>query len=146
MAREVGRDLWGCTMSQLVFLQAQVLYPFLLLTAFGIVFAIHSVIASRHQEDVEKPSVTGPGGKPLPVTRIKVERPRFINPTIPEFSHKSHVAFRVGSAAIVLTFLCHVGHIVIQCVRTEWADIGRFCNDELLVRSPNGNAFVIVLN
>lgn len=140
MDREVGWGLWGCTMAQLVFLQAQVLYPFLLLSAFGVVFAVHSVIASQHQEDVEKPSVTGPGGKPLPVTRIKVERSRISNATVPEFSQKSSIAFRIGTVSVVLTFAYHVGHVLIQCIRADWKDIGRFCNDELLVSSPRGNA------
>lgn len=140
MAREVGWGLVGVTMAQLVFLQAQVLYPFLLLLAFGVVFAVHSVIASQHQEDVEKPSVTGPGGKPLPVTRIKVERSRIRNTTVHEFSQKSSITFRVGTAAIVLTFLYHGVHVAVQCARAKWEDVGRFCNDELLVSSSQGDA------
>lgn len=146
MASEVGRDLRGCTMPQLVFLQAQVLYPFLLLLAFGVVFAVHSVIASRHQEDVEKPSVTGPGGKPLPVTRIKLERSRILHTTTTEFSQKSYAAFRIGAAAVVLTFMYHAVHILMQCVHAEWTDIGRFCNEELLVSAPHDNAIGNWLN
>lgn len=140
MAREVGRDLWVCTLSQRVFLQAQTLYPFLLLTAFGIAFAIHSVIASRHQDNVEPPLVLGPGGKPLPVTRIKAERSRISNATIPDVSHRAYLAFRIGTAGVTITFAYHLGYLIRQCVLADWEDLDRFCNEPLLVCSFHGLA------
>lgn len=135
MAREVSWGLSGCTMALYVFVNAQVLYPFILLLAFGVVFAVHSVIASQHQEDVEKPSVTGPGGKPLPVTRIKVEKSRISSSTAQDFSQFSSFCFKSGTAAVVLTFIMHGVHILVQCAQAEWVDIGRFCDDELIVSS-----------
>lgn len=134
MAREVD---WGQTafsaVTEAFFLQAQVLYPFLLLLSFGVVFAVHSVYASQHQEDVEQPTATGPGGKPLPVTRIKVERSRARVSTIHDFSHNSSVYFKTGTAIIVLTFMVHGLHVLRQCMQAEWADAERFTNDQLTV-------------
>lgn len=137
MAREVD---WGQTAFSAVtvafFVQAEVLYPFLLLLSFGVVFAVHSVYASQHQEDVEQPTVTGPGGKPLPVTRIKVERSRPRVSTIHDFSHSSSVCFKTGTATIVLTFMLQGLHVLRQCMRAKWADAETFTNDELTV-SPS---------
>lgn len=129
---------WGQTAFSAVtvafFLEAQVLYPFLLLLSFGIVFAVHSVYASQHQEDVEQPKVTGPGGKPLPVTRIKVERSRArASSTRQEVSHNASIYFKTGTAIIVLSFMVHGLHILRQCMQASWAAAERFTNDELNV-------------
>lgn len=133
MGLEVGWDQRACTISQLVFSQAQLLYPFLLLVAYGVVFAVHSVYSSRHQEDVEAPSVTGPGGKPLPVTRKKAEASEIMDIAYHEFSPKSYNVFRLGNAAIVLTFFYHSGHLLVQCAQAGWVNMDKFYNDELLV-------------
>lgn len=135
MAREVDWGRSDSTIAEQLLLQAQVLYPFILLLAFGVVFAVHSVIASRRQEDIEKPTVTGPGGKPLPVTRIKVEKSHIRYAAAHEFSPRSSFCFKAGTAVIVLTFAWHGVHIVLQCVKTAWVDTARFCSDELLVSS-----------
>lgn len=135
---------WGQTAFSAVtvafFLQAQVLYPFLLLLSFGIVFAVHSVYASQHQEDVEQPKVTGPGGKPLPVTRIKVERSRARAPARQDFSHNASIYFKTGTAIVVLTFMVHGLHVLRQCMQASWADAERFTNDELNVSAFSTNA------
>ena len=135
MAREVALGHSGYTVAEHALVQAEVAYPFLLLLSYGIAFALHSVIASRRQEDVEKPSVTGPGGKPLPLTRIKVEKPAQRNPVCEEFSKVSHLSFKAATAAVTLTFLGHAVHVVLQCIAAQWEDVQQYCNDELLVSS-----------
>lgn len=137
MAREVARRLSGYTAAEVWFLDAEVIYPFLLLLSYGVIFAVHSVIASRGQEDVEKPSVTGPGGKPLPVTRIKVEKPATQNTVVRELSTLSRFFFRAGTAAVIVTFVANAAHIIRQCIGARWEDIQRYCNDELLVSSSS---------
>lgn len=135
MAREVALGHSGYTAAEHVLVRAEVAYPFLLLLSYGITFALHSVIASRRQEDVEKPSVTGPGGKPLPLTRIKVEKSAPRNAVVQEFSKISHLCFKTGTAAVALTFLAHAAHVVLQCIAAQWEDVQQYCNDELLVSS-----------
>lgn len=125
----------GYTVAERSLVRAEVAYPFLLLLSYGIAFALHSVIASRRQEDVEKPSVTGPGGKPLPLTRIKVEKSGSRTTPSQEFSRISNLSFKAGTAAVVLTFLAHVVHVVLQCIAAQWEDVQQYCNDELLVSS-----------
>ncbi|KAI5864620.1 hypothetical protein GGS23DRAFT_595339 [Durotheca rogersii] len=49
----------------------QYLYPDLLLLVFILVGATHSVYTAMRKEDVVVPTVTGPGGKPLPVTKLR---------------------------------------------------------------------------
>ncbi|PSR94654.1 hypothetical protein BD289DRAFT_363207 [Coniella lustricola] len=141
MARELGREPLGPAISHAILLQAEVLYPFLLLLALGVVFAAHSVVASRQQEDIETPTATGPGGKPLPVTRIKVEKPHARSATAPAFSPSCAFCFKAGTAFIVLTFVAHLVHVILQCVQSSWSDTGRFCNDELLVYVTGGIFF-----
>lgn len=138
MAREVGWGPSGYAIAEMVFRQAQVLYPFLLILSFGVVFAVHSVYASQHQEDVEQPTVTGPGGKPLPVTRIKVEKSRGRNAMPHEFSRTASFCFKAGTATLVFTFIAHGLHVVRQCVEARFTDIERFSNDELIVSSSPG--------
>lgn len=142
MAREVGWGRSGYHIAELVFTQAQVLYPFLLLLSFGVAFAVHSVYASQHQEDVEQPTVTGPGGKPLPVTRIKVEKSRARNASAQEFSRTASLSFKTGTAILVFTFIAHGVHIIHQCVQAGWLGIERFSNDELIVSSSPQKGWV----
>ena len=138
----------GYTVAEHALLRAEVAYPFLLLLSYGIIFALHSVITSRRQEDVEKPSVTGPGGKPLPLTRIKVEKSAPQNTVVEDFSRTSHLCFRTGTAAVGFTFLAHAVHVVLQCIAAQWEDVQQYCNDELLVsslpREPRGPIVLIL--
>ncbi|KAF3770409.1 hypothetical protein M406DRAFT_344161 [Cryphonectria parasitica EP155] len=141
MAREVGWGRSGFAIAQALLLQAQVLYPFFLLLAFGVIFAVHSVIASRRQEDIEPPTATGPGGKPLPVTRIKVEKSEALDAAATDFSPRASLCFKAGTAVVVLTFVAHVAHIVLQCIQAGWSKTDRFSNDELLVYNLGGIFF-----
>lgn len=137
MARGVAWDLSSYTAAEVLFFDAEAIYPFLLLLSYGIIFAAHSVIASQRQEDVEQPSVLGPGGKPLPVTRIKVEGSATRNAVAGEFSRLSYLFFRAGTTVVMLTFVANAADIIHQCVHASWEDIQRFCNDELLVSSSS---------
>lgn len=133
--REVAWGPSGFAIAEMVFVQAQVLYPFILLLSFGVIFAVHSVYASQHQEDVEQPTVTGPGGKPLPVTRIKVEKSRAPSAAVQDFSRTASLCFKAGTATIALIFAVHGFHIIRQCIQAGWLDTERFCTDELVVSS-----------
>lgn len=60
--------------TQLVLRNAQLLYPVVLLLAFILSAAVHTVVTSRTEEELVAPTVKGPGGKPLPVTKRKREQ------------------------------------------------------------------------
>lgn len=55
--------------AQSVLQTAQVLYPVVLLLTFIISAGIHTVVTSKTEEELASPTVTGPGGKPLPITK-----------------------------------------------------------------------------
>lgn len=133
MAQVVAWDRPDYGLMDLVLKQAEVVYPFFLMASFGFAFAAHSVYASRHQEDIEQPTVTGPGGKPLPVTRIRTERSRRRHQPIHEFSRTAVTCFQACTVAIVLTFISHGVHIILQCVHAKWVNPERFCSDDVLV-------------
>ncbi|KAK3987941.1 putative heavy metal tolerance protein precursor [Cladorrhinum sp. PSN332] len=61
------------TAAQTVYLKAQLCYPVVLLLVFVITAGIHSVVTARSEEEFVYPTTTGPGGKPLPVTKRKRE-------------------------------------------------------------------------
>jgi hypothetical protein len=43
-------------------------YPVLLLVSFLAAFTARSILASNSNANITKPTITGPGGKPLPAT------------------------------------------------------------------------------
>ncbi|KAM7194997.1 heavy metal tolerance protein [Naviculisporaceae sp. PSN 640] len=92
--------------AQTVFLKAQILYPVILLLAFILSAGVHSVLTSRSDEELDVPTVRGPGGKPLPVTKRKREHEE---PRVPDFDGQSTalVAFKHLAAAVVLTFFAN---------------------------------------
>ncbi|KAK0736915.1 hypothetical protein B0T21DRAFT_286353 [Apiosordaria backusii] len=61
------------TFAQVTYERVQQCYPVVLLLTFIIATAIHSIAKSRTEEELLIPTATGPGGKPLPVTKRKRE-------------------------------------------------------------------------
>ncbi|KAH6636451.1 hypothetical protein F5144DRAFT_180490 [Chaetomium tenue] len=58
---------------QSVLRTAQLLYPVILLLTFIISAGVHTVVTSKTEEQLAAPTVRGPGGKPLPITKKKRE-------------------------------------------------------------------------
>ncbi|KAK4218038.1 heavy metal tolerance protein [Rhypophila decipiens] len=92
--------------AETIFLRAQILYPVILLVAFVLSAAVHSILTSRSEEELDVPTVTGPGGKPLPVTKRKREQeePRDLDS---DGQSTGLVAFKHLAAVVVLTFLAN---------------------------------------
>ncbi|KAK4170777.1 hypothetical protein QBC36DRAFT_295980, partial [Triangularia setosa] len=61
------------TSAQVIYETTQQCYPVVLLLAFIISAAVHSIAKSRTEEELLIPTATGPGGKPLPITKRKRE-------------------------------------------------------------------------
>lgn len=83
----------------------QYLYPGLLLLILLLFGAIHSIYTARNKGDVIIPTVTGPGGKPLPVTKkrhIDDDKSREPEKTV---SPSIRALFQWLYAAVTLTFI-----------------------------------------
>ncbi|KAK4171580.1 ABC transporter type 1, transmembrane domain-containing protein, partial [Triangularia setosa] len=61
------------TSAQVIYETTQQCYPVVLLLAFIISAAVHSIAKSRTEEELLIPTATGPGGKPLPITKRRRE-------------------------------------------------------------------------
>ena len=71
---EPGGHEQGSKTAQLVLRNAQLLYPVVLLLSFIVSAGIHTIITSKTEEELAGPTITGPGGKPLPVNKRKREQ------------------------------------------------------------------------
>lgn len=59
----------GSSTAQSVLRTAQLLYPLILLLTLVISSGVHTVLTSKTEEELDAPTVKGPGGKPLPITK-----------------------------------------------------------------------------
>lgn len=98
----------------------QYLYPDLLLLAFIAIGATHSVYTAMRKEDVVVPTVTGPGGKPLPVTKRRKSEDDATEPD--EFSPNARRFFQSSMILATLTFLATGGAIAARALIHRSAD------------------------
>ncbi|KAK3944616.1 hypothetical protein QBC46DRAFT_157139 [Diplogelasinospora grovesii] len=131
--------------AEVVFLNAELCYPVLLLLAFILSAGVHSILTSRTEEELVVPTVKGPGGKPLPVTKKKreAEKPQVLD------VKTSNVALRVFQytmAAVVLTFFANGAAIAVHALqaRDKSGNVGGWwCGEERTVYVV-GSAFLYV--
>ncbi|KAK4106394.1 ABC transporter-like protein [Parathielavia hyrcaniae] len=71
---EKGGSEPSLSTAQSVLRTAQLLYPVVLLLSFVVSAAIHTIVTSKTEEELVVPTIKGPGGKPLPVTKRKREQ------------------------------------------------------------------------
>ncbi|KAK4194746.1 hypothetical protein QBC40DRAFT_28888 [Triangularia verruculosa] len=103
---EHGQEYYLKTFAQVVYERAQETYPAVLLLAFIISAAIHSIAKSRTEEELLVPTATGPGGKPLPITKRKREHrdQGSMYSTDGDSSGIAIQVFRYLTGALILTF------------------------------------------
>ncbi|KAI0195090.1 hypothetical protein EV127DRAFT_332567 [Xylaria flabelliformis] len=93
----------------------QYLYPCLLLSILLLVGALYSIYTARNQENVIVPTVTGPGGRPLPVTKK-----RHIDNKSKEldgrFSPAIRALFQWIYTAVTLTFVAQGAAIAVHAL------------------------------
>jgi ATP-binding cassette, subfamily B, vacuolar membrane transporter HMT1/ACLQ len=137
-ALEIGA-VWHSVVES-VYFSAQVLYPVILLVAFIVSGAVHSVVTARSEEELVVPTATGPGGKPLPVTKRK--REQLDEPRAPD-AHDggsfARGAFRYATAAVVLTFFANGAAIAVHALqaRGKSGQVGNWwCGEERTVSLP----------
>ena len=123
--------------AEVIYLRAQLLYPVVLLVAFIVSAGAHSILTARSEEELVVPLATGPGGKPLPVTKRKRGQPG---------DHRSQVDFPASStarrffqyatASVILTFFANATAIALRALQARGAQgkVGKWwCGEERTV-------------
>ncbi|KAJ2981470.1 hypothetical protein NUW58_g6680 [Xylaria curta] len=104
-----------------IVIATQYLYPGLLLLILLLVGALYSIYTARNNNDVIVPTVTGPGGRPLPVTKK-----RHINSESEEpegrFSPAIRALFQWIYATVTLTFVGQGAAIATRALVEKSAD------------------------
>jgi hypothetical protein len=113
----------------------QYAYPAVLLFAFIVVGATDSIIAAVRKDNVEMPTVTGPGGKPLPVTKRK--RQSQDEDEDERYSPASKTFFRCCMMLATFTFFCAGANVAARALynRTASGGHGWWCGEPKTVRS-----------
>ncbi|KAI0180278.1 hypothetical protein GGR52DRAFT_569026 [Hypoxylon sp. FL1284] len=121
----------------------QYLYPDLLLLAFIVIGATHSVYTAMRKEDVVMPVVKGPGGKPLPVTKRRRDEDDALEPQ--EFSLSARRFFQYSMMLTTLTFFGAGGAIAARALihRSADGEHGWWCGEPKTV-FVLGSAFLYV--
>lgn len=135
------------SLAEVIFRNSQLCYPVVLLFAFIISAAIHSIVTSKTEEEVVAPAVKGPGGKPLPFTKKRREHRDTQGP----FVHSGSVAktvFQYLSAGLVLSFVANGAAIALRALSARgvkgevgdwWCDEQRIVSlSHFQVFGPNG--------
>lgn len=103
----VGRD--DLPLADYILRKTQYLYALILLTAFISCAAWYSVVNSKKQEDLVQPTVKGPGGKPLPITKRKRARGDGDRKIGPGFGRTAKNVFRYLAFVVFMTYVGSAG-------------------------------------
>jgi hypothetical protein len=114
------------------FLNTMLCYPAVLLVAFILSAATYSIQSSRSEEELLEPTATGPGGKPLPMTKRRKRGHKH-----PVFEVYIGVwarrVFQYITVAVVLTFVADAATVVAHAVDDQ-SPGGWWCGEERVVR------------
>ncbi|KAF3065088.1 Heavy metal tolerance protein [Daldinia childiae] len=121
----------------------QYLYPDLLLLVFIVIGATHSVYTAMRKNDVVVPTIRGPGGKPLPVTKRRLSDDDASDPD--DFSPHARRFFQCSMVVATLTFLATGGAIAARALihRSADGEHGWWCGEPKTV-FVLGSAFLYV--
>ena len=124
---------------------AQYLYPDLLILVFIIVGASYSIYNAKRQE-VVVPAARGPGGKPLPVTKLK--KGGHADSERPQFGPAAKLFFQWASILTTLTFLATGIAIAVHALvmRSSDGDHGWWCGEPKTVQHSPPVAHTDILN
>lgn len=123
----------------------QYLYPDLLLLVFILVGATHSVYTAMRKDDVVVPTIRGPGGKPLPVTKRRLSDDDASDPD--DFSPHARRFFQCSMVIATLTFLATGGAIAARALihRSADGEHGWWCGEPKTVSNFYFVLFCFVL-
>ncbi|KAK4230903.1 putative heavy metal tolerance protein precursor [Podospora fimiseda] len=136
------------TTAQMVYLKTQLFSPVVLLLVFVITAGIHSVITARSEEEFVHPTATGPGGKPLPVTKRKREQREAADDQESirgNSTPASSAIFKYLTGATILSFLINgfaIGSHISQSAKQQKTEgVFWWCGEERVVYVV-GSAFL----
>ncbi|KAF2263572.1 hypothetical protein CC78DRAFT_496482 [Lojkania enalia] len=92
-------------------------YPIVLLIFFLATFTARSIVASKSNLNISKPTTTGPGGKPLPTTdptRNFIKKKAYDDVT-----HTQKRVFEWLSAAAALTFVANSANVLVHAIASR---------------------------
>jgi hypothetical protein len=115
---------------------AEIWYPAILLMAFIVSAAVHSVMTARTDEELVKPTALGPGGKPLPLSKRKKPSKRHRLVMDIQLSTPVRRVFQYLHAAVALTFAVDLFNVTRHALqgRDGISISGWWCGEERIVR------------
>ena len=114
-------------------------YPWVILVIFLASFLTNSILTAESSKPANVPTVTGPGGKPLPssVRKSREERERLKKQ---EFSPVRKLVFFYLSVAVILSFLANAANIMLHALSEResgwWCGEATTVSDDVLVKLP----------
>lgn len=127
------------TFFDIVLRKTQYTYTLVLLATFIVGAAWYSVYNSKKEEVVKQSTARGPGGKPLPITKLK-KRDDGERKIGPHFGASAKNVFRIVAAAVFLTYVASCASMFIHAFWFEnpyrWSRDGLPWAGEWSVVSP----------
>ncbi|KAK4157101.1 ABC transporter-like protein [Chaetomidium leptoderma] len=130
--------------AQSVLRMAQLLYPVILLLTFIISAGVHTIVTSKTEEELVVPTVKGPGGKPLPITKRKREQEASEADDVGEGGGFAWCVFLYLTGATIMSFVANGVTIAVRAMKSS-RDAGHdnawWCGEERTVYIV-GSAFL----
>lgn len=114
-------------------------YPWVLLLVFLVSFVTHSIVNAESSTASIEPTVTGPGGKPLP-RRLKKSKEDKEKLKRQDFSHARKLVFMYLSACIILTFIASAANIIVHALSKR--EEGWWCGEATAVSGKINTNFL----
>ncbi|KAI6262492.1 hypothetical protein MCOR14_008083 [Pyricularia oryzae] len=100
-------------LTEAVYSWSQLLSPVILLITFILATALHGVFTSQKEENALQTEAKGPGGRPLPVTKMR-RNPAITDMTEGSFGRASRRTFQGATTLIVLSFAANAANLAAQ--------------------------------
>jgi hypothetical protein len=106
-------------------------YPWVLAVIFLAAFVANSVLTAEPSSEPQPPTITGPGGKPLPRSAAKYKEELQKWRKMKEFSRGRKTLFLYLHAGLLATFLAHGTMVVVHALAEK--DEGWWCGEATAV-------------
>lgn len=117
-------------------------YPWVILFIFLVAFASNSILTSESTTESITPTVTGPGGKPLPQSALKSKQEKEKR-KLQDFSPVRKLLFIWLSALLLGTFIGNGVNIVIHALVER--DQGWWCGEAAAVSCKLGSSSITTI-
>jgi hypothetical protein len=107
-------------------------FPWVLLLLFIVAYMVHSVATAESSAEPAGPTVTGPGGKPLPRSAKKrEEEEERLRRKRQDFSPLRKLVFYYLSTGVIVTFVANAANIVFHAL--TYREDGWWCGEATAV-------------